>query len=250
MLQIYAEQQEAYQAAVAADESVDFEGENLLARLCAYSNIDLIRLIQENSFLQTFETYRLLAKVKNGSGPKKTSLAHAIEAKFMQLHEFALLNNPLTVSPSEKKEAEKANEQVQFASDSGSNDKQEKDSSAAILQRVDSLMASNKYYEAINLLKEIDKEEDLYDKAQEKVSTIANKAVSDLRKKAADSYRKANQLKTDIKAREVYLVEAKTILQAAIDLYPQAKQITRVKRNLKIIDDNLKFLRKGRLEKR
>ncbi len=248
VMQIFIKQHESYQQ-VPSDqkEKFSFNSDALLAQLCASANIDLISLVQNNVFLKTFDSYKLFAKIKkyNKNPGERTGLSQSIHKNFLELHDFALLNNPINSDNLAEED-----ELLDIALNDLGEKKEKKNASAAILERVDTLLASNQFFEAISLLKEIDESEELYDRAQEKVSLISSKAVNSLRKKAAVSYQNANQLKTDVKAREVYLVEAKTILQAAIDLYPKANQIDRVKSNLKIIDDNLKFLKKGRLEKR
>lgn len=252
VLQAFLEEEKSHENLIAAGESSDFNAESFLARLCAFVNIDLIDLVQENNFLQTIDSYKLLAKINSSRNQetRTTKLAKAIEAKFIQLHDFALLNNPL--SSGTFAEGDEANDTKQTSNPDSADGQveEEKDSSAAIIERVDNLLASNKFFEAINLLKEIEEDEDLYNVAQEKVGKISTRAVNDLRKKAATYFRQANQLNTDIKAREVYLAQAKTTLQVALDLYPKAQQVSRVKRDLKIIDDNLRFIKKGRLEKR
>jgi hypothetical protein len=252
VLQAFIEQEKAHEKLLTMGEPSEFKAEKFLARLCAFVNIDLIHLIQENNFLQTIDSYKLLAKINSSRNQetRSTNLARAIEGKFIQLHDFALLNNPLSSGTFSDAEETRDSQGTSNSDLAEGRVEEAKDSSAVIIERVDNLLASNKFFEAINLLKEIEEEEDLYNVAQEKVGKISTRAVNGLRKKAATYFRQANQLNTDAKAREVYLAQAKTTLQVALDLYPKAQQVTRVQRDLKIIDDNLRFINKGRLEKR
>ena len=78
--------------------------------------------------------------------------------------------------------------------------------------------------------------------AQEKLIEISNKAVHDLRKRAALAFQKAGPI-TDRNTRAAYLNEAKIYLEQALTLYPQAENLHTVRSNLVIIARDLEKLR-------
>lgn len=212
-----------------------------LAELSALYNIDLIELIENNRFLQSVEIYRILIKLKEfqDQGTMSEALATVIDNKLIYFKEFVLLSEALLKSQQETSTSLDSEES-----------KDPKYSAEDILEQVENFLSTNSFYDAIGLLKQIDEKDKTYDLAQQKIIMISRRAVDDLRKRAALSYQNANHIDTDIRARESYLLEAKSFLETAVELYPEAEQIGRVQRNLKIIDDNLEFLKKGRLKER
>lgn len=110
------------------------------------------------------------------------------------------------------------------------------------LLEAESLATQGEYQSAIKKIATIDKNSPLLQIAQEKLIEISNKAVHDLRKRAALAFQKAGPI-TDRNTRAAYLNEAKTYLEQALTLYPQAENLHTVRSNLVIIARDLEKLR-------
>ncbi len=110
------------------------------------------------------------------------------------------------------------------------------------LLEAESLATQGEYQSAIKKIATIDKSSPLLQIAQEKLIEISNKAVHDLRKRAALAFQKAGPI-TDRRTRAAYLNEAKTYLERALTLYPQAENLHTVRSNLVIIARDLEKLR-------
>lgn len=80
-----------------------------------------------------------------------------------------------------------------------------------------------------------------YTVAQENVKTWSNRAVTDLRKKAAYEYRSASSV-TDIGIKRSYLTKAKNYLEDAAQKFPAASNQDTVKENLGMITKELERL--------
>lgn len=213
-----------------------------LAELSALYNIDLIDLIENNHFLQSVEVYHLFLRLREfHSGDEVNQLLYtAIDNKFVYFKKFVSLSEiALQAAKSHQIESARLKE-IEDA----------KPKSEKILEEVEKLLAVNKYHEAIRSLKEIEQEDDSYSLAQKKIAIVSKRAVAELRRKAAFAYQNANHIDTDFRAREAYFIQAKEFLEDALKLYPDAEQADRVRMNLKVINDNLNFLDKGRLQKR
>jgi hypothetical protein len=81
----------------------------------------------------------------------------------------------------------------------------------------------------------------VYSDAEVKIREYSNKAVDELRRKAAQSFQSAVHI-SDMKARKNHLSEASRYLQEAIKNYPNSSQLETVQRNLNIINKNLEVL--------
>lgn len=208
-----------------------------LAELSALYNVDLIDLIENNPFLQSVEVYHLLLRVREYPTSEEAGnlIATTIQNKLTYFTEFVDL-----VSAMLQKNKEKEDSVVEVKPEDI------KPKAEDLLNQAEELLSLDRYSEAITVLKQIEKGDRSYELAQQKIFFISNKAVEDLRRQAALAYQKANHINTDFEAREAHLQEAKKYLEAALELYPHAEHIGRVRRNLKVIDDNLNFLKKGR----
>ena len=80
-----------------------------------------------------------------------------------------------------------------------------------------------------------------YAVAQENVKTWSNRAVTDLRKKAAYEYRSASSV-TDVGIKRSYLTKAKNYLEEAAQKFPSASNQDTVKENLGMISKELERL--------
>lgn len=110
-----------------------------------------------------------------------------------------------------------------------------------LILEADALASHGKYQEALAILTSIDRHSPLVQIAQEKRIEISNRAVQDLRKKAALSFQKAGPI-SDRRTREAYLQEAHNYLKQALTLYPQAENLNVVKDNLTTIARDLRKL--------
>lgn len=117
-------------------------------------------------------------------------------------------------------------------------------SSDNIVLEADSLANQGEYQSAIKKIATLDKSSPLSQIAQEKLTEISNKAVHDLRKRAAFAFQKAGPI-SDISTREAYLTEAQNYLEQALTLYPQAENLDTVRSNLVIIARDLEKLRRA-----
>ena len=110
------------------------------------------------------------------------------------------------------------------------------------LLEAESLATQGEYQSAIKKIATIGKDSPLLQIAQEKLIEISNKAVHDLRKRAALAFQKAGPI-TDRNTRAAYLNEAKIYLEQALTLYPQAENLHTVRSNLVIIARDLEKMR-------
>lgn len=108
----------------------------------------------------------------------------------------------------------------------------------AILMDAQKLASNKMFPEAIAKAQQIPAENAMHVIAQEKIKAFSNQAVQDLRQKAAQAFQSALPV-ADPKTRAVYLEQARTFLEQAINTYPTADQISTVKENLAVITRNL-----------
>ena len=111
-----------------------------------------------------------------------------------------------------------------------------------LIMEADYLANHGEYQDALKRLESLDQSSPLHQIAHEKRTEISNKAVHDLRKKAAIAYQKAGTI-SDMSTRIAYLNEASTHLRRAINRYPNAETLATVKSNLATISAALQKLR-------
>lgn len=111
------------------------------------------------------------------------------------------------------------------------------------LLEAESLATQGEYQNAIKKIATLEEHSPLFQIAQEKLIEISNKAVHDLRKRAALAFQKAGPI-TDQNTRAAYLNEAKSYLEQALTLYPQAENLHTVRSNLVIIARDLEKLQR------
>lgn len=100
------------------------------------------------------------------------------------------------------------------------------------------------YKSAIDHVSRIKKEDPYYAQAQEKQKQYSNRAVKDLRAKAAEAFSNAAPL-NDTKAKATYLKQAKNFLEQALKDYPLADQLDTVRENLEAVNHDLESLGKS-----
>ena len=214
-----------------------------LADLSTLYNIDLVELIENNPFLQSVEFYHLLLRAKKYASSEEAGslINHTIQNKLDYFKEFVdLISSTLKEEDSFTEEGE---ENVGVIEVKRVNLRAK---TKDLLTQAEELLSRDRYTQAIDLLKQVKKGDRSYESAQQKIVSVSNRAVEDLRRQAALAYQKANHINTDFEARGTYLIEAKSYLKNALELYPNAEHISKVKQHLKVINDNIDFLQKGR----
>lgn len=99
------------------------------------------------------------------------------------------------------------------------------------------------YKAALDHVSRIKKEDPFYAQAQEKTKQYSNRAVKDLRAKAAEAFSNAAPM-NDSNAKANYLRQAKTYLEQALKDYPTADGLDSVKENLEAVNRGLDSLDK------
>ena len=216
-----------------------------LADLSTLYNIDLVELIENNPFLQSVEFYHLLLRAKKYASSEEEAgslIDHTIQNKLDYFKEFVDLISSTLKEDSFTEEGE-IEENVGVIEVKRVNLRAK---TKDLLTQAEELLSRDRYTQAIDLLKQVKKGDRSYAVAQQKIVSVSNRAVEDLRRQAALAYQKANHINTDFEARGTYLIEAKSYLKNALELYPNAEHIGKVQQHLKVINDNIDFLQKGR----
>jgi hypothetical protein len=112
-----------------------------------------------------------------------------------------------------------------------------------ILMQAQKLADKGEFKQAIEQAGRIENQDPFFEQAREKIKVYSNRAVQDLRQQAAQAFQNAMPM-SDPKAREAYLVQARQLLEKAIQEYPSADQLDRVRENLTVITQNLESLAK------
>ncbi|RZA25538.1 MAG: hypothetical protein EOP10_06590 [Proteobacteria bacterium] len=99
------------------------------------------------------------------------------------------------------------------------------------------------YKAALDHVSRIKKEDPFYAQAQEKTKQYSNRAVKDLRAKAAEAFSNAAPM-NDSNAKANYLRQAKTYLEQALKDFPTADGLDSVKENLEAVNRGLDSLDK------
>lgn len=201
-------------------------------------NFDILQALHTNPFLnypRFFATVAKVLAVHVGDSDFHRDLENLLQARLERFRtDLDALETLLTV-PGAQRESTAAHVEQEIDTDlfrRGDN----------ILLEAESLATQGEYQSAIKKIATIAKHSPLSQIAQEKRIEISNKAVHDLRKRAALAFQKAGPI-TDRNTRVAYLNEAKTYLEQALTLYPQAENLQTVRSNLVIIARDLEKLR-------
>lgn len=100
------------------------------------------------------------------------------------------------------------------------------------------------YKAALDHVSRIKKEDPFYAQAQEKQKLFSNRAVKDLRQKAAEAFSNAAPL-NDTRAKGNYLKQAKNYLEQALRDFPMADQLDTVRENLEAVNRDLEAIDKS-----
>lgn len=109
------------------------------------------------------------------------------------------------------------------------------------IKKAEDLIAQSRFLESISLLRTVREDSIVWSGARSMIKEASNKAVAELRRKAARAFQSAIPV-TDTKARSVYLLEARKYLLSAIKNFPDSDQLSTVEQNLKVIDKNIELL--------
>ncbi|HET9235977.1 MAG TPA: hypothetical protein VFO10_01930 [Oligoflexus sp.] len=110
--------------------------------------------------------------------------------------------------------------------------------SDAILMQSQKLADKGEFKQAIDFAARIDTRDPFFDQAKEKIKIYSNRAVQDLRQKAAQAFQNAMPV-ADNRAKAAYLKQAKELLEQALKDYPVADQLDTVRDNLSVITRDL-----------
>lgn len=110
--------------------------------------------------------------------------------------------------------------------------------SDAILMQSQRLADKGEFKQAIDYVARIDNRDPFFDQAREKIKIYSNRAVQDLRQKAAQAFQNAMPV-ADNRAKAAYLKQAKELLEQALKDYPVADQLDTVRDNLAVITRDL-----------
>jgi tetratricopeptide (TPR) repeat protein len=110
--------------------------------------------------------------------------------------------------------------------------------SDSILMQSQRLADKGEFKQAIDFAARIDNRDPFFDQAKEKIKIYSNRAVQDLRQKAAQAFQNAMPV-ADSRAKAAYLKQAKDLLEQALKDYPVADQLDTVRENLAVITRDL-----------
>ncbi len=113
----------------------------------------------------------------------------------------------------------------------------------ALLMQAQKMADKGEFKQAIESVGRIDTQDPFYEQAREKIRVYSNRAVQDLRQKAALAFQNALPL-SDSQAKQAYLVQARSLLEKALQEYPGADQLDTVKENLAVIARDLDSIAK------
>ena len=109
------------------------------------------------------------------------------------------------------------------------------------LTKAKSLASKHLYREAISVLKAIDEDSPYYSTKNEMIKKYSSQAVKSLRRKAAQSFQSAIPA-PGLETKLGYLKEAESYLIDAIEDYPDANQIDKVRENLVVIQKRIEVI--------
>ncbi len=116
--------------------------------------------------------------------------------------------------------------------------------SDTLLLAAQKLADKGDYKAALDHVSHIKDKDPFYKQAQEKQKVYSNRAVKDLRSKAAEAFANAGPI-ADSRAKATYLKQAKNYLEQALKDYPLADHLDTVKDNLEAVNRDLAALEKA-----
>lgn len=111
----------------------------------------------------------------------------------------------------------------------------------SLLAKAQEFAAKDQIDRAIVAAKMVPENSDTYQIAQQNIKLWSDRATQDLRKQAAQQYR-VGSATPDAAGKKVYLSKARSLLEEAINKYPESSNLETIKDNLEIIDQELNRL--------
>jgi tetratricopeptide (TPR) repeat protein len=220
------------------------EGEVLLDAQLKKINIDIVQAFLHNRLLNNMHVAKMLNQaIRHGllTQASATQLQFAIQGFIEEVNHLrgpvSQDHIPITEGSVEASfdAPDRANTQQHEAKKS--------DTAHGVLLDAQTYMDKGNYRPAIELLVAIPEEHQDYKIAQTKILDASNRGLQELRQKAAKSFQSAAPVR-DVKAKIMYLKEAKSLLTQALNDYPKAAQVSTVQNNLSIIERQLAQLEK------
>ena len=201
-----------------------------LSSLASEMNFDILQALNSNPFLRYPQFFAKITEVLVNQFDDEEfyqQLAGIIASRVKELKDSVDNTETLLSMPTMQKE------QFSTATEGEINADLFRRGDGIVLE-ADLLANQGEYQEALKRLAALKLNSPLQQIAKEKKIEISNKAVHDLRKKAAIAYQKAGTI-SDTNTRIAYLHEASTYLKQAINTYPEAEVLHTVKNNLSTI---------------
>ena len=214
-----------------AVESVDS-----LEKIVTQRRLDLAGALARNPFLQSAGVHRqvLSAASRPGNSEAFTQTLRSATEKQVELWK-GLAGDMGSTTETPVVESQPAAPQDPNAPPPSLNDLRGGDD---VIAEAEALANRGEFEQAVGLLSSVDSASPMYPMAQERLKTVSNRAVQNLRRQAAVAFQTAAPL-TDPKSRAIYLEQAKALLETALAKFPAADQLPTVRENLAVISRDL-----------
>jgi hypothetical protein len=206
-------------------------------------NVDLADALAENPLLGTFSVASMVRQALSLGVDSPDYQAEIVNILKKTTQKWADLNRSFGGETNPAPEAE-ATPEPKLMTDTYGNvydANAPKNGDESTITDAQRLADAGRFQDAIKLASSVGSGHPSYPLAQEKIKDYSNKAVQNLRKKAAAAFQSAMPI-TDAKVRAQYLRQAKSFLEEALKNYPQATQLPTVRDNLRIISRDLEKL--------
>ncbi len=206
----------------------DLENMESLEKACTSRDINLVRALNTNPILRSASVHRLIADALLRSKDSAAFAKDVRSAIKAQAEQWQILSTDQSLFPEAVTTAPAP--AMISAADLRSGD--------ALLMEAQALANQSRYQDAVNRLSLIPEGNPLYPQAQERVKAFSNRAVSDLRQKAAQAFQSSLPV-GDAKAKLAYLQQAQRFLEDALNQFPAADHLPTVRENLSVITQDL-----------
>lgn len=218
-------------------------------------DINLPQTLTQNSSLQDVNTFKMVQQLQNSTQNSEGFDAQMVALIKQQAQKWPELLTTGEAAPAESAAASPVEAAGQIAADTPTSTEPNQvgeagKANATDLKRSDAILlqaqkAADKgdFKQAIEMTSRIDNQDPLSEQAREKTRVFSNRAVQDLRQRAALAFQNALPM-SDSRAKEAYLTQAKNLLETALREYPAADQLDTVKENLAVIKRDLDSIAK------
>lgn len=219
-----------HDAAIGQEQNLKPEIKQLEQRLKAY-DIDLIETLSKNRFLRQLDAFRTITDTVLEGNDTPSFVQSVLDINKTQAQSWGALVEHQT----EKANTLQSSRRVTMisAADLRSGD--------ALLMEAQTLANQGRFKDALARMQLIPEENPLFPQAKERIKDFSNRAVSDLRQKAAQAFKSSIPV-SDTKAKIAYLQQARNYLEQALSGFPEADHLTTVKENLAVITQDLSDL--------